>query len=111
MNEDDDKKCVLCGLGKDDGLTSLALSQKTGMGICLECAKAAVEKLDFDENLAMQAMLMAMAAQEAGQRRDENGNCNCPKHIYQRLKQQRERAGADNPAQAFLAEPVSNTRH
>ena len=100
--------CCLCGEAQDH----MVLSRKTGHSVCKECVEAAHEEMNLDEGVMQQAMMHSFIERELlGKKRDDDGKCNCPRCVYDKLMAARDGAEEKAPAQAFLAEPVSGTKH
>lgn len=110
MANTDEMKCCMCGKGKDDGLAAIAKSKTTGHCLCKECAGAVYEELNIDmETLQKAAVLSFVQRNLLDQKKDDDGTCNCPRCMYDKMK--RAEAGADTSREGFAAEPITDTRH
>lgn len=106
----DDLKCCMCGKGKDDGITAMAQSKATGNCLCKECADEISKDLDVDPEIMQKAAIMSFVQRNLlDQKKDDDGTCNCPRCMYDKMK--RAEAGAEPSREAFLAEPITGTRH
>lgn len=81
----DKKACCMCG--RDDGNFDAVLSRQTGNLLCIDCAEKAFCDLGFEPELMKQALMESFILQVIkGEATNEDGECNCPRHMYQRLK-------------------------
>jgi hypothetical protein len=110
MLDRENVKCCMCGKGPGDEVTALAVSKVTGHALCKGCADEISKDLDVDVEMAQKAAMMSFIQRELlDQKKDDDGTCNCPRCLYDKMK--RAEAGADTSREGFAAEPITDTRH
>lgn len=107
MTEND--KCSMCGETRDEaeanGAHTIVVSPVTGNIFCSVCVKAVYGAVMATETAMREALDEATAAHKAGIKRNEDGECMCPMHIFER-----KRVGIEQ--MAFKASEVfSGTKH
>jgi len=107
------KKCCMCGKGEDEVNCPAGESSITGNVVCQDCAEALVFKLGFDPDLMKQAMMEGFILQVIkGEAVNEDGECNCPRHLYQRLRGAKDAEKSDGTKENFYSsQEVTGTRH
>lgn len=102
-------RCTLCNNTEEDMLEkglahTVVRSPVTGNIVCSTCVKGIYDALMFTEKLMEEAITESMALVLKGEKRNEDGECNCPKHIFER---KREAALKSGGKEAKLAKMVA----
>lgn len=87
----DKERCTLCGRTEDELIGSglahtVVRSPETGNIVCSSCIKGIHGAVMFTEKLMEEALTESMALAVKGEKYNEDGECNCPKHIFERKR-------------------------